>query len=43
MNDGQAYARNKSGRFVDEIEAALAYDEVAIKLHGEFASVNWPK
>ena len=23
MNDGQAYARNKSGRFVDEIEAQL--------------------
>ena len=28
------------GRFTDEIEAAKAYNEAAIKYHGEFANLN---
>jgi len=30
------------GRFVDEREAAKAYDREAIKYHGEFARLNFP-
>jgi hypothetical protein len=30
------------GLFDDEIEAAMAYDEIARKLHGESACVNFP-
>ena len=32
----------KIGRFVCEIEAAKAYDELAKKYHGEFAYLNFP-
>lgn len=28
------------GRFTTELEAAMAYNEAAIKLHGEFANLN---
>jgi len=31
------------GIFCDEIDAAKAYDRAAIKYHGEFASLNFPK
>jgi hypothetical protein len=31
------------GTFASEIEAAKAYDELAIKLFGKFASLNFPK
>lgn len=31
------------GRFDTEIEAAMAYDEYAIRLHGDFARLNFPK
>lgn len=31
------------GSFDSEIEAAMAYDEHAILLHGEFARLNFPK
>lgn len=31
------------GRYVDPVEAAHAYDEAALELHGEFAALNFPK
>ena len=31
------------GRYSDEVEAAMAYDRVAIEIHGEFAAINFPK
>jgi hypothetical protein len=39
----QIYVKNKNiylGRFTDKIEAAKAYNDAAIKYHGEFASLN---
>ena len=37
--DGKQY---RSGHFRTEIEAAHAYDELAKRHHGEFASLNFP-
>ena len=31
------------GCFADEIAAAMAYDEASIRLHGEFARLNFPR
>ena len=31
------------GTFVHEIDAAMAYDDAARRLHGEFAAVNFPE
>lgn len=34
--------RTQVGRFVNEIDAARAYDEFARRAHGEFANLNFP-
>lgn len=36
------YKQIAIGRFDDELEAAKAYDQNAIRLHGEFAYLNFP-
>jgi hypothetical protein len=50
MRDGAVYASIKArgknyplGRFCCMLSAAAAYDQEAIKLHGEFASLNFPR
>lgn len=40
MNEGKEI---KLGCFKSAIDAAKVYDEAAIKLHGEFARLNFPK
>ena len=30
------------GYFIDEMDAASAYDEAAMKYHGDFARLNFP-
>jgi len=35
--------RESFGYYADEIEAAKAYDRVAKKYRGEYASLNFPK
>lgn len=37
------YERTYLGLFDDEIEAAKAYDEAALALHGEYAQLNFPQ
>lgn len=34
--------RSYLGQFIDEIEAALAYDRKAVEVYGEFACLNFP-
>jgi hypothetical protein len=44
--DARIYHQRKQvflGRFVNEIEAAKAFDEAAKKYHGEFARLNFPE
>ena len=40
---GHKYERVYLGYFTCLIKAAKAYDKVALELHGEFASLNFPK
>lgn len=35
--------RTRSGSFGSQLEAALAYDEMAISIHGEHARLNFPE
>lgn len=39
---GVNYKLTSVGSYKTEFEAAKAYDEAAIRLHGEFASLNFP-
>lgn len=36
------YENHYLGIFKDEVDAAMEYDRVAVKLHGEFACLNFP-
>lgn len=36
-------SRRQLGRFKTDIEGAIAYDNAAIELHGEFAVLNFPE
>ena len=40
---GLTGSRHHLGYFVNEIDAAHAYDDAARELHGEFACVNFPR
>lgn len=37
------YKKHRLGRFHSEVEAARAYDVAAMRLHGDYAHLNFPK